>query len=179
MSYTMPPSFSYAGSPLPSSMSHAEFLSHFDGSRGELDKHKAGAYFREFKEQAQQVKDSCIIHEREFPPPAPHRYVAGPVGPLHFGVPLSEHPDPGVSAVSSALFGGNACFTRIPIQQNKPIFRRRRRGDALPEWSNAFVTRVDPCECGYPEETYTPYEVAKYTEEKNLTTQPSSISYTA
>lgn len=102
-----------------------------------------------------------IIHDREHPQRPPHTYIAGNPTPLHYGVPLSDGFDPGVYAVSNALFDTSGAFRAIPLKPG-PVFRRRQRGDCQSEWSNAFVSRVDPCECGYPEETYTPYEVARY-----------------
>ncbi|CDJ53540.1 hypothetical protein, conserved [Eimeria brunetti] len=121
---------------------------------------KAQAFFEEQRRQRESDKN-IIIHDREYPQPPPHRYIAGRPSPLHYGVPLSDGYDAGVYAVSSALFGGPGAFKTIPIQF-KSVFRRRRSGDCLPEWPNAFVTRIDPCECIPPEETYTPYEVARY-----------------
>lgn len=144
------------------------FLSHFDGHRGKLDDHKAGKFFSEQRKKEQQEISNIFVHDREYPQAAPHTYIAGPPSPLHYGVPLSDDQDPGVFAVSNALFGGSPTFTNIPIEP-RPVFRRRRRGDGYPEWSNAFVTRVDPCECVNPEETYTPYEVARYRDQQGRT----------
>lgn len=69
--------------------------------------------------------------------------------------------DPGVVAVANALFTSNSAFQNIPIKNTSKIFRRRRRGEPASEWSNAFVTRIDPCECVDPEEEYKPYEMTK------------------
>ncbi|OEH74088.1 photosensitized ina-labeled protein phil1 [Cyclospora cayetanensis] len=144
----------------PSAYGHG-FMTRSEGVKGELDTHKAGHYFKGYQKKEDEVQANYIVHDREHPQAPPHTYIAGPLSPLHYGVPLADGPDPGVSAVSNALFGGSPAFTPIPIT-SKPVFRRRQRGDSYPEWSNAFVTRVDPCECISPEETYTPYEVAKY-----------------
>lgn len=141
------------------------FLSHFDGHRGRLDSHKAGAFFAEQRKREQAGSANIVVHDREYPQPAPHTYIAGPPSPLHYGVPLSDDQDPGVFAVSKALFGGIPAFTHIPLDV-RPVFRRRRQGDGYSEWSNAFVTHVDPCECVNPEEIYTPYEVARYRDQE-------------
>lgn len=146
------------------------FLQYFEnnGHRpGHLDQTKAGDFFRDLKDK-EEANTKVIIHDREHPQPPPHTYISGTPSPLHYGVPLSDGYDPGVVAVSSALFGGSGAFQPIPLQP-RPVFRRRRRGDCLPEWSNAFVTRVDPCECVNPEETYTPYELARYRDEMGRT----------
>lgn len=120
----------------------------------------AQEYFADRFQREQRGKQ-VIVHDRERTQAPPHTYVAGTPGPLHFGVPLSDGYDPGVYAVSNALFDTSGAFRSIPLRQG-PVFRRRQRGDCQSEWSNAFVSRVDPCECGHPEETYTPYEVARY-----------------
>ncbi|CRH03056.1 photosensitized INA-labeled protein 1, PhIL1, putative [Plasmodium relictum] len=78
--------------------------------------------------------------------------------------------DPGVLAVSNALFAYNSSFQSIPIKTSPKVFRRRRKGENNSEWSNAFVTRVDPCECTEPEEEYKPYEVTKYYDESGVKT---------
>lgn len=152
------------------------FLSHFDGQRGKLDNYKAGHFFADYKKKEEAVMDNFVVHDREYPQPAPHSYIPGPPSPLHYGIPLSDDQDPGVCAVANALFGGSPAFTSIPIEI-KPVFRRRRRGDGFPEWSNAFVTRVDPCECVSPEETYTPYEVARYKDQQGRT--HSTLNFSA
>ncbi|KEP66461.1 UNVERIFIED_CONTAM: photosensitized INA-labeled protein PHIL1 [Hammondia hammondi] len=124
------------------------------------DRHPlAQEYFSERLQR--ELNAPVIVHDRERPQQPPHTYIAGTPGPLHYGVPLSDGCDPGVYAVSNALFDASGAFRSIPLKQG-PVFRRRQRGDCQSEWSNAFVSRVDPCECGYPEETYTPYEVARY-----------------
>ncbi|OEH74087.1 uncharacterized protein LOC34623331 [Cyclospora cayetanensis] len=140
----------------------AGFMSSFDHMPPPME-HKA----KEFFDKQNRIKKGrdVLIHDREYPQPPPHHYIRGKPGPLHYGVPISDGYDPGVFAVSSALFGGSGAFQTIPIQF-KPVFRRRRRGDCLSEWCNAFVTRVDPCECISPEETYTPYEVARYRDQQ-------------
>ncbi|GAW79089.1 hypothetical protein, conserved [Plasmodium gonderi] len=78
--------------------------------------------------------------------------------------------DPGVVAVSNALFAYNSAFQCIPIKTSPNVFRRRTRGEANSEWSNAFVTRIDPCECGEPNEEFKPYEVTKYYDEGKVKT---------
>lgn len=120
---------------------------------------RAVQYFTERAER--EANPPRIIHDREYPQPWPQVYTPGQPGPLQYGVPYSAGFDPGVYAVSTALFTSSGAFQAIPLKPG-PIFRRRRRGDCQSEWSNAFVSRVDPCECSYPEETYTPYEVARY-----------------
>ncbi|KAL8447881.1 hypothetical protein Emed_004176 [Eimeria media] len=137
---------------------------------------KASAYFADHMQKEKQQLANYTIHDREHPQPPPHSYIPGSPSPLHFGVPLSDEQDPGVFAVSHALFGGSPAFTNIPLEM-KPVFRRRRRGDGYPEWSNAFVTRVDPCECVNPEETYTPYEVARYRNQEGVT--QTTLSFNA
>lgn len=109
----------------------------------------------------QHYEQHYTVADREYPQLPPHRYVPGPPSPLHYGVPFSDAADPGVLAVSNALFSGSGVFQAIPLGP-RTVFRRRKKGDVVPEWSNAFVSRVDPCECGQPEETYTPYEVSRY-----------------
>ncbi|KAL8447882.1 hypothetical protein Emed_004177 [Eimeria media] len=127
---------------------------------------KAAQYFADQQHVWNQDDiDNVLIHDRERPQPNPHHYIPGRPGPLHYGVPMSDGYDAGVYAVAGALFGGSGAFRTIPIQF-KPIFRRRRPGDSLPEWGNAFVTRVDPCECRSPEETFTPLEVARYRDQQ-------------
>ncbi|KAL8434273.1 hypothetical protein Efla_002038 [Eimeria flavescens] len=142
-----------------------------NAKQGHLDANKSSKgnlFFTERQQKEKEQQDNIIVHDREYPQPPPHFYVPGPPSPLHFGLPLSDQQDPGVYAVSHALFGGSPAFTNIPLT-TKPVFRRRRRGDGFPEWSNAFVTRVDPCECVSPEETYTPYEVARYRDREGRT----------
>ncbi|KAI4840911.1 photosensitized INA-labeled protein PHIL1 [Plasmodium brasilianum] len=78
--------------------------------------------------------------------------------------------DPGVVAVSNALFAYNNAFQCIPIKSSPNVFRRRSKGEANSEWSNAFVTRVDPCACGDAEEEFKPYEVTKYYDEGKVKT---------
>lgn len=78
--------------------------------------------------------------------------------------------DPGVVAVSNALFTSNSAFQTIPIANSPNIFRRRKRGEPNSEWSNAFVTRIDPCECAEPEEEYRPYEMTKFYDETGVKT---------
>ncbi|CDI82619.1 hypothetical protein, conserved, partial [Eimeria acervulina] len=119
-------------------------------------------------QQGKREGEQVFIHDREQPQPPPQHYVPGKPSPLHYGVPLSDGYDAGVYAVSTALFGGAGSFKTIPIQF-KSVFRRRRSGDCLSEWSNAFVTRVDPCECVPPEETFTPYEVARFKDQQGRT----------
>ncbi|CAD2084482.1 photosensitized INA-labeled protein PHIL1, putative [Plasmodium vinckei brucechwatti] len=78
--------------------------------------------------------------------------------------------DPGVLAVSNALFAYNNAFQCIPIKTSPNVFRRRVKGEANSEWSNAFITRVDPCECTDFEEQFKPYEVTKYYDEGQVKT---------
>ncbi|CXH86560.1 photosensitized INA-labeled protein PHIL1, putative [Plasmodium berghei] len=78
--------------------------------------------------------------------------------------------DPGVLAVSNALFAYNNAFQYIPIKASPNVFRRRVKGEANSEWSNAFITRVDPCECTDFEEQFKPYEVTKYYDEGQVKT---------
>ncbi|KYO03419.1 photosensitized INA-labeled protein 1, PhIL1, putative [Plasmodium reichenowi] len=78
--------------------------------------------------------------------------------------------DPGVVAVSNALFAYNSAFQSIPIKSSPNVFKRRSKGEANSEWSNAFVTRVDPYECTDPEEEFKPYEVTKYYDEGKVKT---------
>lgn len=139
------------------------FISNFDNQAGPPVEVRATEYFQRQREK--QRLDEPIVHDREYPQPPPHHYSRGNPGPLHYGVPLSDGMDAGVYAVSNALFGSAGAFQNIPIKFS-PVFRRRRRGDGLPEWSNAFVTQVDPCECTRPEEAYTPYEVARYRDQQ-------------
>lgn len=112
----------------------------------------------------EELKKQKIIHDREKPQKPPHKYISGPCGPLHYGSPYSDSMDAGVCAVSKALFG-NASFSQIPLSHfGHNVFRRRREKDTVSEWSNAFVSRVDPCECSNPEITYKydPYEVSRF-----------------
>ncbi|EDL43815.1 hypothetical protein, conserved [Plasmodium vivax] len=78
--------------------------------------------------------------------------------------------DPGVVAVSNALFAYNSAFQSIPIKTSPNVFRRRTKGEGNSEWCNAFVTRVDPCECGDPDEQFKPYEVTKYYDDGQVKT---------
>lgn len=158
------------------SRAYQGFQARDGGLGGKSDQRMAGTFFKNYTSKEKKQLDNIIIHDREHPQPPPHAYIAGSPGPLHYGIPLSDEHDPGVSAVSHALFGGSPSFTSIPIEA-RPVFRRRRRGDGFSEWSNAFVTRVDPCECVSPEETYTPYEVAKYKDSLGRT--HTTINFTA
>lgn len=146
---------------------HTDTKTGFFSSINEPHGSPAEGEARQFFEEQHRMKKEpdVIIHDREHPQPPPHHYIPGAPGPLHYGVAMSDGYDAGVFAVSCALFGGSGAFRNIPIQF-KPVFRRRRRGDCLSEWCNAFVTRVDPCECISPEETYTPYEVARYRDQQ-------------
>ncbi|CDJ68918.1 hypothetical protein, conserved [Eimeria necatrix] len=137
------------------------FLSHFEGQQGPLDSAAAGDYFRSYLEKERSSSSKRIIHERELPQGAPHRFQGGPPGPLGFGYPFSDDRDPGVAAVAAALFGCSKAFAAVPLAAG-PVFKRRQRGDLNSDWANAFVTRVDPCECAAPEETFTPFELARY-----------------
>ncbi|SBT30631.1 photosensitized INA-labeled protein PHIL1, putative (PHIL1) [Plasmodium ovale wallikeri] len=78
--------------------------------------------------------------------------------------------DAGVVAVSNALFAYNSAFQCIPIKSSPNVFRRRTKGESNSEWSNAFVTRIDPCECAEPEEQFKPYEVTKYYDDGKVKT---------
>ncbi|CDJ42366.1 hypothetical protein, conserved [Eimeria tenella] len=136
------------------------FLSHFEEQQGPLDSAAAGDYFRSYLER-EKSSSKRIIHERELPRGPPHRFEGGPPGPLGFGYPFSDDKDPGVAAVAAALFGCSAAFAAVPLAA-RPVFKKRQKGDLNSDWANAFVTRVDPCECAAPEETFTPFELARY-----------------
>ncbi|VWU51975.1 photosensitized INA-labeled protein PHIL1, putative [Hepatocystis sp. ex Piliocolobus tephrosceles] len=82
----------------------------------------------------------------------------------------SGYADPGVVAVSNALFAYNDAFQCIPIKTTPKVFRKRVKGEANSEWSNAFVTKLDPCTCGDVEEHYEPYDVKKIYDEGKVKT---------
>ncbi|AFZ81277.1 hypothetical protein BEWA_006860 [Theileria equi strain WA] len=47
------------------------------------------------------------------------------------------------------FFASNAAFKRIPLNPGKSIFRRRRPGDCVSEWSNAFNNDFDELQNPY------------------------------
>ncbi|CAA9986314.1 photosensitized INA-labeled protein 1, PhIL1, putative [Plasmodium knowlesi strain H] len=91
-------------------------------------------------------------------------------GPSYSADDVEQGIDPGVVAVSNALFAYNSAFQSIPIKTSPNVFRRRVKGEGNSEWCNAFVTRVDPCECGDPDEQFKPYEVTKYYDDGQVKT---------
>ncbi|GIX60937.1 photosensitized INA-labeled protein PHIL1, putative [Babesia caballi] len=49
--------------------------------------------------------------------------------------------------LTTEFFANNAAFQRLPLSRSRAVFRRRRQGDPMNEWSNAFLNEeVDPCE---------------------------------
>ncbi|KAF8821039.1 photosensitized Ina-labeled protein PHIL1 [Cardiosporidium cionae] len=100
-------------------------------------------------------KTEVVIHDREYPVTR-HEKIEGPPGPLHFGFPLADGVDPGVSAVSSALFARNIAFEQIPMRR-RSVFRRRRTGEHNSDWSNSFPTSFDVLNCCNQIEYENPY----------------------
>lgn len=49
--------------------------------------------------------------------------------------------------LTAEFFASNADFKRIPMYPSRAVFRRRKQGDAINEWSNAFLNdEPDMCE---------------------------------
>ncbi|CDR96703.1 hypothetical protein, conserved [Babesia bigemina] len=45
--------------------------------------------------------------------------------------------------LTTEFFASNAAFQRIPLYPSRTVFRRRRQGDPINEWSNAFINEED------------------------------------